>query len=331
MAKAKEEQVKMSFEEKAKELSKRFSRGEEQSQIVIPSGSISLDKALGGGYRTKRIFEYIAWEGAGKSTLCLHAVAEAQRLGYNVAYIDAEHALDEVYAKKIGVDWEALKPTLFQPMNGEEAFEFGKELIGTGDLRLCIFDSTSGMKPRKEMEDPAGSSNLGLHARLMGTEIPKIVTLASIHNCAVIFVSQFREKIGVMFGSPETTQGGNALKYWASVRTEIRKSLDKVGDDVVGITSRFKVIKNKIVPPYQTGEIPIVFGEGISKTEEVKNLLKELQIVKERMGVLTVVETGAKYTLKEFEDSVKDPTMYNDWKDTIIHKLNEEKEAKNES
>lgn len=329
MATAKKEKVeepKMSFDEKAKQLAKRFSRVETQT-VIIPTGSIQLDKAYGGGYRTKRVFEFIAWEGAGKSTLALHAVAEAQKLGLNVAYIDAEHALDETYAKAIGVDWEKFKGSLFQPMNGEEAFEYGKELIQTGELSLCIFDSTSGMKPKKEMEDPAGTSNLGLHARLMGAEIPKLVALANVHNCCVIFISQFREKIGVMFGSPETTQGGNALKFWASVRTELRKSLDKVGDDVVGITTRFKVIKNKIVPPYQTGEIPIIFGEGIARKHEVKNMLKELEIVKERMGIITVTETGNKLTIAEFNDSVENPDEYNSWKDMILNKIKENKET----
>lgn len=323
MAKKVEEvKVQSSFQDKAKELEKRFAR-KEVDRIIIPTGSIKLDKAFGGGYVTGRVFEFIAWEGAGKTSLALHAIASAQKLGLNVAYIDAEHALDRKYAEAIGVDWDSLKPTLFQPMNGEEGFNIIRELLSTGDMQLCVIDSTSGMKPKKEMEDPAGSSNLGLHARLMGQEIPKIVADADVHNCCVIFISQFREKIGVMFGSPETTQGGNALKFWASVRTELRKALDKVGDDVVGIITKFKVIKNKIVAPYQTGEIPITFGVGIDKLEEVKELAKEHDLIRERMGVITMLTDDSKIPSEEFATRLtKDEDFYNGLKTSILEKLN---------
>lgn len=199
MAKAKKDVVpaKMSFKEKVAELEAKAKRPE-PSRIFIPTGSVGYNWALGGGYKTGRVYEKIAWEGCGKTTLALHAAAECQALGLNVGYIDAEHALDQSYASKIGVDWDSMG--LFQPSNGEEGFEWAKDMMSTGDMSLLIIDSTSGMLPKKQMEDPAGSSNLGLHARLMGQEVPKLVHLADVHNCAIIFISQFREKIGVMFG-----------------------------------------------------------------------------------------------------------------------------------
>lgn len=308
MAKAKTEEI-VSFEEKLKELDKRFSR-KSVERIIIPTGSVALDKAYGGGYNTGRVYEYIAWEGAGKTSLSLHAIAEAQKLNLNVAYIDAEHALDEAYAKAIGVNWDKFKPSLFQPDFGEEGFEYAKELLKTGELRLLIIDSTSGMLPKKQMEDPAGSSNLGLHARLMGTEVPKLVQLADKNNCCVIFISQFREKIGVMFGSPETTQGGNALKFWASVRTELRRQLNKDGDDVIGINAKFKMIKNKLGVPYQTGAIPIIFGMGINKVGELIELGNEAEILKTWGKTITLLDNGAggetKYTQEEFISLLND-------------------------
>jgi recombination protein RecA len=319
---AKKAEIKMTFSERAAELQKRFAK-EERQKIVIPTGSIALDKAFGGGYCTGRIYEYISWEGAGKTSLCLHAIAEAQKIGINVAYIDAEHALDEKYARTIGVDWDALGESLFQPMNGEEGFEDIKELIRTGEPSLIVVDSTSGMKPKKEMEDPAGSTNMGLHARLMGAEIPKIVSLADVNNCCVIFVSQFREKIGVMFGSPETTQGGNALKFWASVRTELRRELSKEGDEVYGIISKFKVIKNKMSAPYQTGKIPIVFGQGIDKLKEIITLGKEYELLTTRTDTLTFGKD--KYKVEEFKELLNsNEEFYNDVKASIINKMKEE-------
>jgi recombination protein RecA len=304
MAKAKkEEDIKMSFKEKVAEYEKKFKKPDDGG-IFIPSGSIGYDWGLGGGYKTGRIYESIAWEGAGKSTMAMHAVAECQKLGYNAAYIDAEHALNKKYAERIGVDWNQL--AIYQPSSGEEGFEWGKGLIKTGELRLLIIDSTSGMLPKKQMEDPEGTSNLGLHARLMGTAIPKLVDLSSIHNCAVIVISQFREKIGVIYGSSETTQGGNALKFWASCRTEFRKELIKEGDDVLGIVSKFKIIKNKIVSPYRIGRIPIKFGEGIQKLEELMILGNQYEVIKKHGDGVKILKNDQKYTVSEFYSLLND-------------------------
>ena len=198
MAKNKEE--KKSFAELAAELDKKFSGNTNTEHFDLSTGSLSLDLALGGGVRSGRITELIAWEGAGKTTICLHLIAEAQKKGLNVAYIDAEHALDEKYAKAIGVDWEKLKPTLFQPMNGEDAFQYGQELLKTGELQLLIFDSTSGMLPKSQMEAEPGGSNMGKHALLFSKEVPKVNIFAANNNAIVVFVSQLREKIGIMFG-----------------------------------------------------------------------------------------------------------------------------------
>lgn len=278
MAKAKVEK-KLSFDEMVASLNEKYAGNQDEDTFVLPTGSLSLDIILNGGLRSKRITELIAWEGAGKTTFCLHLVAEAQRKGIKASYVDSEHALDKTYATSIGVDWEALKPTIFQPNNGEEAFEYGKALMETGELGLLIFDSTSGMLPKKMMEGEAGDSALGLHSRLFSAELPKINNAAARGNTVVVFVSQIREKIGVMFGSPETTQAGNALKFWASTRIDIRKRLDKVGEDVVGITSKFKTIKNKTASPFQEAEVSIIFGVGYDKIQETIDIAVERDII----------------------------------------------------
>lgn len=278
--KKKEEQVKMSFKEKAQALDTKFSTVD-HDRFFIPTGSIYFDWGLGGGYQSGRIYEFISWEGAGKTSCALHAVAECQAMGKKVVYIDAEHALDEEYAKAIGVDWSNEDNlTIFQPDNGEDGFEYAKAMIETGEVSLVVLDSINGLLPKKQLEDPAGTVNLGLHARLIGGEIPKLKVLASKHNVVVICVSQIREKIGVMFGSPETTQGGNALKFWASGRIDIRKENVKEGEEVVGIYSKFKILKNKVCPPYRKGKIPIVFGVGIDKMQEIIDLGKESEVIR---------------------------------------------------
>jgi len=286
MAKIKEE--KLSLKDKLAELDKQFKREDEDNGYFVSTGSIVLNKAYGGGYKTGRVYEYLAWEGAGKTTLSLHAVAEFQKKGLMTAYIDAEHALDETYANNIGVKWNDV--IIRQPDYGEQGWEYAKGLIKTGEISLLVIDSISGMLPKKMLEGEAGDSNLGLHARLTGQELVKVTSLAAKYNCCVILISQFREKIGVMFGNPETTQGGNAPRFWASVRTELRKSLEKEGDDVVGITAKFKVIKNKVSSPYKTGELHIEFGKGIQRWKEVKDLAVEEGIIK---------KTGNTYSFKE--------------------------------
>lgn len=326
---AKTKEVKMNdvqpvtFEQKVKELEKTF-RKKRDGHLTIPTGSISLDQALAGGYQTGRIYEFIAWEGVGKTTLALHAIAEAQKMGLNVCYIDAEHAIDETYAKAIGVDWEALQPTLFQPDNGEEGINYARELMSTKELGLCIFDSVSGLIPQKQMEDPAGTSAMGLHSKLMGMELPKLATSATNSNCCVIFINQVREKIGVIFGSPETTQGGNALRFWASVRIELRRTLVKEEKIVVSSVSRFKTIKNKISTPYQEGEIPITFGVGIDKMKELKHLAKWYELISQRGNTITIAEDEAKYSEEDFDQILEDNVEFrNALKEQIIEKMNE--------
>lgn len=277
MAKA-EVKGKKSFEEITAELNKKYSRVP-HDQFFISTGSLSLDAALGGGVASGRITELISWEGGGKTTLCLHLLAECQKLGKRAAYVDAEHALDKKYAQSIGVDWDAIKDNIFQPTCGEEAFDYGLELIKTGELGLLIFDSTSGMIPEKQLTDPAAQSHLGLHARLFSSEVPKINIQCGMNNTVVVFVSQIREKIGVLFGSPETTQAGNALKFFASNRIEMRRSMVKEGADVVSQVTKFKTIKCKTNSPFLTGSLPISFGVGIDKMSEVIDLAVSFDII----------------------------------------------------
>ena len=318
MAKNKEE--KKSFAELAAELDKKFSGNTNTEHFDLSTGSLSLDLALGGGIRSGRITELIAWEGAGKTTICLHLIAEAQKKGLNVAYIDAEHALDEKYAKAIGVDWEKLKPTLFQPMNGEDAFQYGQELLKTGELQLLIFDSTSGMLPKSQMEAEPGGSNMGKHALLFSKEVPKVNIFAANNNAIVVFVSQLREKIGVMFGSPETTQAGNTLKFFASNRIDLRRSLEKEGDEVIGINTKFKILKCKTSAPYKTGIIPILFGVGIDKVSEIIEMATDLDLIKKWGKTITILDgSETKYDLEEFKTLLKDnEEFFQDLRNKII-------------
>lgn len=315
---------KLSFKDRARELEKEFAQPEHDA-FFIPTGSIGLDWATGGGWRTGKVYEIMAWEGSGKTTIAKHAIAELQKLNKGeVVVIDAEHAMDPKYAKAIGVNWKPLEDAgFFQPMYGEQGYEYAKELIKTGEVRLLVIDSMNGMQPKKVLEGEAGDSNLGLHARLQGVEVLKLKGLASQYNCAVICISQFREKIGVMFGSPETTQGGNGLRFWADCRIDLRKAMDKEGDQEVGIISKVKVVKNKIVSPYRRCHIPIKFGVGIDKLQEVIDLGKEFGLLKTRAGIITFEEN--KYPEADFLGLMNDnPEFYTKLKNTIISKLNSE-------
>jgi recombination protein RecA len=275
----------------AAELNKKYS-GNKQEQFDLSTGSLRLDRALGGGMRSGRITELISWEGAGKTTVCLHLVAEAHKRGIEAAYVDAEHALDEKYARAIGADWDRLKPLLFQPDYGEAAFEYGQRLMETGKLGLLIFDSTSGMIPKSQMDAEPGASHIGKHALLFSKEIPKINVLAARNNVIVVFVSQFREKVGVMFGSPETTQAGNALKFFASNRIELRRTLTKEEGSVTGQITRFKVLKCKTAAPFGTGEFQVNFGEGIKR---------DVEIVEDAVEAGIINKSGSWYS---YEDTV---------------------------
>ena len=288
---------------------------------VISSGSLGLDLALGvNGYPKGRVIEIYGPESSGKTTLTLHAIAEAQKAGGIAAFIDAEHAFDRNYAEKLGVDIENL--IISQPDNGEQALEIAENLIRSGAIDIVVIDSVAALTPKSEIEGEMGDSKMGLHARLMSQALRKLTGTISKTNCTVFFINQLREKIGVMFGNPETTTGGNALKFYASVRLDIRRSTQiKDGDNVLGNRTKVKVVKNKVAPPFKVAEFDIMYGEGISKTGEILDLAVEFEIIKKAGSWFSYGETK----LGQGRDAVKALIKDNpELADELEHKIKEQ-------
>jgi recombination protein RecA len=292
-----------------------------QEVEVISSGSIGLNAALGvGGFPKGRIIEIYGPESSGKTTLTLHAIAEAQKAGGIAAFVDAEHAFDRFYAAKLGIDIDNL--IISQPDHGEQALEIADNLIRSGAIDIIIIDSVAALTPKSEIEGEMGDSKMGLHARLMSQALRKLTSTISKTNCTVIFINQLREKIGIMFGNPETTTGGNALKFYASVRLDIRRSSQiKDGDsNVMGNKTRVKVVKNKVAPPFKTAEFDIMYGEGISKVGEIIDLGVAYEIVKKSGSWFSYEDSK----LGQGRDAVKSLLLDNpDLSEEIENKISE--------
>ncbi|APS38240.1 recombination protein RecA [Salegentibacter agarivorans] len=296
---------------------------------AISTGSLGLDLAMGvGGYPRGRVIEIYGPESSGKTTLTLHAIAEAQQKGGIAAFIDAEHAFDRFYAEKLGVDIENL--IISQPDNGEQALEITDNLIRSGAIDIIVIDSVAALTPKSEIEGEMGDSKMGLHARLMSQALRKLTSSISKTNCTVIFINQLREKIGVMFGNPETTTGGNALKFYASVRLDIRRStqIKDSNSNVMGNKTRVKVVKNKVAPPFKMAEFDIMYGEGISKIGEIIDIGVDYEIVKKSGSWFSYEDTK----LGQGRDAVKillkdNPDLMEELEEKIKNAIKVAKEA----
>ncbi|OEY71297.1 recombinase RecA [Salegentibacter salarius] len=296
---------------------------------AISTGSLGLDLAMGvGGYPRGRVIEIYGPESSGKTTLTLHAIAEAQQKGGIAAFIDAEHAFDRFYAEKLGVDIENL--IISQPDNGEQALEIADNLIRSGAIDIIVIDSVAALTPKSEIEGEMGDSKMGLHARLMSQALRKLTSSISKTHCTVIFINQLREKIGVMFGNPETTTGGNALKFYASVRLDIRRStqIKDSNSNVMGNKTRVKVVKNKVAPPFKMAEFDIMYGEGISKIGEIIDIGVDYEIVKKSGSWFSYEDTK----LGQGRDAVKillkdNPDLMEELEEKIKNAIKVAKEA----
>ena len=302
--------------------------GEEKIENVevIPTGSIGLNAALGvGGYPKGRIIEIYGPESSGKTTLAIHAIAECQKAGGVAAFIDAEHAFDRFYAEKLGVDIANLY--ISQPDNGEQALEIADQLIRSSAVDILVVDSVAALTPKKEIEGDMGDSAVGLHARLMSQALRKLTGTIAKTNTTCIFINQLREKIGVMFGNPETTTGGNALKFYASVRLDIRKvTAIKDGDDIVGNQVRVKVVKNKVAPPFRKAEFEITFGEGVSRIGEIVDLGVEYDIIKKSGSWFSYGDTKLGQGREAVKEMLKDnPELCDELEAQIMEAISDKK------
>ena len=328
MAKAKETAKSTNFQETMDRLNKSYGintiltleskNGGEYD--VISTGSIGFDHiTLGvGGFVKGKMYELMGWEGTGKSTICGHVVAECQKKGGTVLYIDGEHAVDKKYFEALGVDTK--KMLIAQPSCGEEGFNIAMEMINTGEIDLIIIDSDSSLIPKKVLDGEVGDSSIGKKALLNSNAYPKLKTALSDHNVCVIVISQYREKIGVMFGNPTTTQGGHALKYYTDCRVEVSRSLAKEGDVTYGNITKVKAVKNKMNPPYRNCQFEIVYGEGIDKVGEIMELLNEFELGRKYGKTFTFKDV--KYDLDEFKRMLLDnEEFYNEIKTSIVNKI----------
>ena len=329
MAKAsKESTTNNKFQEALDKLNKAYGTGTiltldsktEGDYDVISTGSIGFDYVtLGtGGFVKGKMYELMGWEGTGKSTICGHAVAECQKKGGTVLYIDGEHAVDKNYFQQLGVD--TTKLLIAQPSCGEEGFNIAMEMINTGDIDLVIIDSDSSLIPKKQLDGDVGDSTIGHKSRLNSNAYPKLKSALSANNVCLIVISQYREKIGVMFGNPTTTQGGHALKFYSDCRIEVSKSLAKEGDVTYGNITKVKATKNKMCPPYRLSQFEIVYGEGIDKVGEILDLINEFEVGRKYGKTMTF--NDVKYDLDEFKKMILDnPEFYEEIKKTILNKI----------
>jgi recombination protein RecA len=301
----------------------RMGAAEVEKVEVVPTGSIGLNAALGvGGYPKGRIIEIYGPESSGKTTLAIHAIAECQKQGGIAAFIDAEHAFDRFYAEKLGVDTDQL--VISQPDNGEQALEIAENLIRSAAIDIIVIDSVAALTPKAEIEGEMGDNKVGLQARLMSQALRKLTSAISRTNTVCIFINQLREKIGIMFGNPETTTGGNALKFYASVRLDIRRVTSiKSGDEVLGNQVRVKVVKNKVAPPFRKAEFDIMFGEGISKVGEIMDLGVELGIIKKSGSFFSYKDTKIGQGRDNCKDILRDnPELADELETAIMNRLN---------